>query len=251
MPVSSRRLGTARAAIIAATLVTALLLPAAAVADVKSFSVALAPGSVPAGQRSAVSATIRNLSGQQQLGSANLTAPSAFTVREASLPAGSSGSATVRGGVIELRDLALAPGAALQVAVTVDVGCTAGDYLWSVVAKQANRFNGPPGNELVLDAAQSALTTTVTGACALRFAAQPQDARVGERLSAADFDPAGPPVSVEVIDGDGNRATSATPTITLALGTTSGLGRLLGATSQTAVAGIAAFGTLSVDAPGV
>lgn len=235
---------------IAAALVTSLLLPAAAGAEVKTYSVALAPSSVAAGQQSVVTATIENRSDQQQLGSANLTAPSAFALRAASLP-GATGSATVRGGVIELRDLALAPGATLQVEMTVDVGCAGGEYLWSVVAKQANRFNGPPGNELVLASAPASLTTTVTGACALRFAAQPQDARAGERLSAADFDPAGPPVSVEVIDGDGNRATSATPTIALALATTSGLGTLLGDTSETAAAGVAPFGDLRIDAPGI
>jgi len=120
-----------------------------------------------------------------------------------------------------------------------------------VLAKQANRFNGSPGNDFVLVSAPEALATTVTGACALRFAAQPQDARVGERISAADFDPAGPPVSVEVIDGEGNRSTSATPTITLALATGSGLGTLLGGTSATAVAGVVAFGDLRLDAAGV
>ena len=251
MPVSSRGPRTARAAAIAATLVAVLLLPAAAVADVKSYSVSLTPGSVPAGQQAVVSATIRNLSDQQQIGSVNLTAPSAFTVRAASLSGGASGTATPRGGVIELRDLALAPGAALQVNVTVDVGCTAGEYLWSAVAKQANRFNGPPGNEFVLASAPETLATTVTGMCALRFAAQPQDARVGERISATDFDPAGPPVIVEVVDGTGNRATAATPSISLALATTSGLGTLSGTTSATAVAGLATFGDLSIDAPGI
>src|SRR5690349_11339651 len=236
MPVSSRRPRTARAAIIAATLLAALLLPSAAVAQVKPYSVALAPGSVPAGQQSVVTATIENRSAQQQLGSADLTAPSAFALRGVSL-SGSSGSATVRGGVIELRDLALAPGASLRVAVTVDVGCTAGDYAWSIVAKQANRFNGPPGNEFVLVSAPASLLTSVTGGCTLRFAAQPQDARVGERISATDFDPAGPPVTVEVLDGNGDRATSATPTITLSFATAGGLGTLLGDTSETAAAG--------------
>jgi hypothetical protein len=45
--------------------------------------------------------------------------------------------------------------------------------------------------------------------------------------------------------------TTATPTITLALATTSGLGSLLGDTSETAAAGAAAFGDLRVDAPGI
>ena len=156
----------------------------------------------------------------------------------------------MRGGVIELRNLSLAPGAAIQVAVTVDAGCAAGAYAWSVLAKQANRFNGSPGNDFLLVSPPEALATTVTGGCALRFAAQPQDARVGERISAADFDPTGPPVSVEVVDGAGNRVTSSTPTISLELATAGGLGTLLGQKSLTAAGGVAAFGDLSVDAPG-
>jgi hypothetical protein len=132
----------------------------------------------------------------------------------------------------------------------VDVGCATGEYAWSVLAKQANRFKGSPGNDFVLTSAPEDLATTVTGGCKLLFAAQPQDARVGERLSAADFDPAGPPVLVEVVDGAGNPLTSSAPTITLALATTSGLGMLHGGTTRTAAAGVAAFGDLSVDAPG-
>ena len=58
------------------------------------------------------------------------------------------------------------------VEVTVDVGCSAGDYAWSIVAKQANRFNGPPGNEFVLVSDPGSLRTSVSGGCALRFAAQ-------------------------------------------------------------------------------
>jgi hypothetical protein len=251
MPVPPTRRWKMRPWTIAAALIATMLLPAAAAAEVKPYSVALAPGSVPAGQQSVITATIENRSGQQQLGSANLTAPSAFALRGVSLPGSATGSATVRGGVIELRDLALAPGTAMQVAVTVDVGCAAGAYAWSVLAKQANRFNGSPGNDFTLVSAPEALATTVSGACSLRFAAQPQDARVGERLSAADFDPTGPPVSVEVTDGEGNRLTSAAPTITLTLATSSGLGALLGDTSETAAAGVAAFGDLRVDAPGI
>ena len=129
---------------------------------------------------------------------------------------------------VQLRDLSLPPGAALDVAVTVDVGCGAGAYAWSVRAKQANRFNGSPGNDFVLVSAPEDLVTTVTGARALRFAAQPQDARVDERLSAADFDPAGPPISVELVDGAGDRVTAASPTISLTLASLTGFGTLSG-----------------------
>ena len=251
MPVSSSRPRKAHSSIIlAVALLATALLPGTAAAEVKPYSVVLSPSSVQAGQEAVVTATIENRSGEQALGSVNLTAPAAFAVRAASLAGGSVGSATVRGGEVQLRDLSLPPGAALDVAVTVDVGCGAGAYAWSVRAKQANRFNGSPGNDFVLVSSPSDLVTTVTGACALRFAAQPQDARVGERLSAADFDPAGPPISVELVDGAGDRVTTASPTISLALATVSGLGALGGTGTVTGAAGLSTFGDLSVDAPG-
>ena len=249
MPASLSRRSKAHAwSILVTALVATLLVPGAAAAEVKPYGVVLAPSSVPAGQRTVMTATIRNLSGQQQLGSADLTAPPAFSLRSAALSG--AGSATVRGGVIELRDLSLPPGAERAVAITLDVPCAAGAYAWSVAAKQANRFNGPPGNEFELVSTPGDRTTTVTGGCALRFAAEPQDARVGQRLSAADFDPAGAPVVVEVVDGAGGRATAAAPTISLSLTTLAGFGALQGTASVTAAAGLAAFEDLSIDAPG-
>ena len=251
MPVLPTRRRKAYPSIIAALVLLATpLLPGTATAEVKPYSVVLTPSSVPAGQEAVVSARIENRSSSQALGSVNLTAPAAFAVRAASLAGGSVGSATVRGAEVQLRDLSLPPGAALDVAVTVDVGCGAGAYPWSVRAKQANRFNGSPGNDFELVSAPADLVTTVTGGCALRFAAQPQDARVGERLSAADFDPAGPPVSVELVDGAGNRATTASPTISVALTTLTGFGTLSGTSTVTGTAGLATFGDLSVSAPG-
>lgn len=251
MPVlPSRRRKAYPSIIVAVVLLATPLLPGTATAEVKPFSVVLTPSSVPAGQEAVVTATIENRSTEQALGSANLTAPAAFTVRAASLSGGSAGSATVRGAVVELRDLSLPPGGALDVAVTVDVGCGAGAYAWSVRAKQANRFNGSPGNDFSLVSAPADLVTTVTGGCALRFAAQPQDARAGERLSAADFDPAGPPIAVELVDGAGDRVTTASPSISLALAPLVGLGTLSGTSTVTGTAGLATFGDLSVGAPG-
>jgi hypothetical protein len=49
------------------------------------------------------------------------------------------------------------------VTVTADVPCAAGDYNWLVVAKQANDFSGPPGNDFGPLTEDSSLTTSVTG----------------------------------------------------------------------------------------
>jgi len=250
MPVSPRSQRKARSYIAAATAVAlTLVLPAVAAADLKPYQMVLSPSSVSVGQQT-ITATLTNGASNQDLGSANLTAPAAFTVRSASLPASSPGSATVRNGIVELRDLSLRPGAQLPVAITVDVGCAAGAYAWSVLAKQANRFNGPPGNEFVLVSTAAERTTTVVGGCGLRFVTQPQDARVGQRLTGADFDPSGPPISVEVVDGAGQRVTSASPQVSLAFATASGPGPLAGTTTVTAGQGLAEFSDLSVGAPG-
>ena len=72
---------------------------------------------------------------------------------------------------------------------------------------------------------------------------------MGQRLTGTDFDPAGAPVAVEVIDGAGERVDSAAP-VSLSFATAGGLGALRGTTTVTAVAGLAAFGDLNVDAPG-
>ncbi len=202
----SRRPRTARTRIaIAAAIVIGLLLPAAAAAEVKPYSVVVSPESVAAGGQAVLAATIVNGSAQQQLGSVNLTAPAGFTLVGASLPGSAAGSATVRGSVVELRDLSLPPGGSLQVDLTVDVGCTAGQYAWASSPSRRTGSTARRATIFVLDAARSSLVTTVTGGCSLRFFTQPQDARVGERLTGTDFDPAGAPVAVEVIDGDGER----------------------------------------------
>jgi hypothetical protein len=183
---------------------------------------------------------------QQQLGSANLTPPAGFGLVAASLPG--PGTATVRGGSVELRNLSQQPGAPpTTVSVTANVPCSGGGSTWTALGKQANNFNGPPGNNLSL-APDSSVSTPVTGSCELRFVTQPANAEVGAVISGTSYDPAGPPVSVEVIDGSGTRVTTWTQPVTLALALGSGLGTLSGGSASGA--GLATFPTLRIDAPG-
>jgi hypothetical protein len=237
--------------VIAATLGVAILAAPAGAAN-KPFSMVVDPASVPGGGPSTFSVTLNNLTSQQQLGSADITVPSAFTAVSVADPAGPA-TATVTGNVVHLRNASLAPGGsiAMNVTATVPSACAA-TYTWSVVAKQANDFNGPPGNDLDLDTAASRLTTSVTGGCALRFVAgrQPAAARVNQTISATDYQPAGPSVQVEVVDGAGNRVTTSTASITVALGPGTGTGALHGTLTASASGGVASFGNLSVDAPG-
>ncbi len=115
----------------------------------------------------AASATITNETKTQQLGSANLTAPSGYVVSSASTTQGTATpvfDSTRQRWVIELRSVSLAPGAKLTIMIGLSsVPCTSST--WSIEAKQANDFSGPPGNDLNLDP-QSVLTTTL---CAANF----------------------------------------------------------------------------------
>lgn len=227
-----------------------LLAPSAHAAPAKQYTLSLA-GSPPAAAGSTVTflATFTNgADQQQQLGSANLTPPAGFGLVSANVPG--PATATVRGGTVELRSLALQPGAPpLTVSVTATVPCDAGAASrWGVVAKQANNFNGPPGNNLTL-APQSVLDTPVSGACALRFATQPANAEAGAVITGAPYDEAGPRVAVEAVDGAGARITGWSQPVTLALALGSGLGTLSGGTAN-ATGGRAEFPGLRLDAPG-
>jgi hypothetical protein len=237
--------------IAAATLGLAVLAAPAGAAN-KPFSMNVAPATVAGGQATSFTVTLANRTGQQQLGSADITVPSAFTGISVGDPAGAA-TATATGNVVHLRNAGLAPGGSIDVSVTATVPSACGaTYPWAVVAKQANDFNGAPGNDLNLDPATSSVTTEVEGGCSLRFVAgrQPADARVSQTISAIDYQPGGPSVQVEVVDGAGNRVTTSTASITLALGPSTGTGTLHGTVTVSASGGVASFAGLSIDAPG-
>jgi hypothetical protein len=236
--------------VVLALVALVLLAPAASAAPAKQYTLSL-DGSPPAvaGRTVTFVATFTNgADQQQQLGSANLTAPAGFGLVAAAVPG--PATATVRGGSVELRNLALQPGAPpLTVSVTATVPCDPGaSSTWSVVAKQANNFNGPPGNNLTL-AAGSSLATPPSGSCALRFVTEPAGADVGAVITGSAWDESGPPVAVEVIDGAGARVTGWGQPVVLSPALGSALGTLSGG-SAPAVSGLAEFPTLRIDAAG-
>lgn len=141
-----------------AVLVVALAAAAMARADPhKPYSVVLTDNVAANG--TTVTATFVNENAHQRLGSANLTAPAGYTLSSATV---SQGSATVVGNVVELRDLGLMPGQSLTVTIQM-TSTTCSSSTWSVVAKQANNFNGK-GNDLTLDTGHSNLDTAVCSA---------------------------------------------------------------------------------------
>jgi hypothetical protein len=151
-----------------------------------------APGSglVASGQTVTMTATFTNEAATQQIGSANLFWPTGFS---ATVQSSSSGSVSVSqnctdqgvavGPCVELRNLALAPNGG-SVTVTMLVATPAcglgGD--WSAEVKQANNFNGTPGNDFTFDPSVSPPSTTLDGACSLAFVNEPHNELLGNPI---------------------------------------------------------------------
>lgn len=242
------------AALVAATALL-LLSATSALAGYKPYSVVVsnADGSTPAtlsaGTQGTVKATYTNLNSQQQLGSSDLAVPAGLRVVSAAVAP--QGSASVAGNVVRLRNLNLAPGAAATVTIGLVPDCTPATYYWTApLTKQANNFNGPPGNDLNLDLGASDLRTVVTGACALRFLAQPANARVTQTITSAPYDPTAAPVTVELVGGGGERIPTTGLPVTVAIGSNPGGGTLAGTKTAETSAGVATFSSLSIDAAG-
>jgi hypothetical protein len=244
-----------RSLLAALAVLCALPASASAASPTKPYEVTLSPDRPAAGvDVDAFKVTLTNRTGTQQLGSADVTVPAAITV--VGTPTLDRLGATVSlsdVNKLSLRNLALPPNASVTVSVKLRMPCVAGAYSWKVAAKQSNDFNGPPGN--ALGPIIGSLTTTVTGSCALRFVAQPTDTEKNQAIRAAAFDPSSDQlVTVEAVDGSSSpsRLTWFTGPVTIGLAPTSYLGRLDPAgTSGTAVAGLASFANLRIDANGV
>lgn len=157
-----------RSAIAAALVMIALAACAqGATAATKGYSLTIAPDEVPSGVVVDMTAAVKNETAQS-LGSANLTPPPGYAVQSVgSLSRPAPATAALVGGVVQLRNLSLAQQESATVTMTVSTPCSPGvtSEPWDAVVKQANDFNGSPGNNLTLDPAKSSLTTTTVGAC--------------------------------------------------------------------------------------
>ena len=193
---------------------------------------------------SSYAVTLKNETKTQQLGSADVTVPSQITIVDRN---GIGGA----GNLLELRNLALPPGASVTFTVGLRMPCVAGNYPWTVRAKQSNDFSGLPGNDL--GPVSGTRATTVQGSCSLRYVDQPAGAEKTTQIRAAAFVPASTRlVSVEALDGSPaqQRLTWFTGTVDLRL-VQSGPGTLTpNPASNAAVAGLASFANLSIDQSG-
>lgn len=218
--------------LLAMLVITGALAAVASAGGNKTFKTVITPASVPAGSTSNIVATVTNNSDPQGVGSANLTVPTGWTALSATT---TKGTATIVGQVVQLRSLALAPGQSAAVTMSTKVPCGTGAGVYTVVAKQANDFNGT-GNDVALDIPGSDLSIDRTGSCGLRFVTQPPaDVGSGDPFT----------TSVEFVDGSGSRATTQSAPVSLsATGATLG-----GTTPVNASSGLATFSNMSLTAP--
>jgi len=246
---------------IASLLIGATIIGSAALADpLKPFRADFdtTPDPIPVGSAATISLTISNTS-TLTLGSSDVFAPAGYLIPAQTISLPSAGTATVIGSsTIELRSLALAPGSSLTFPFTAVAPC-AGNGPWSLDAKRTADHSGPVG--FALDAAGSDLVTDTSGICHLAFVTEPANAEFGsnsatesEPVTGAPYDPSGPSVAVEVLDGADQRITTSTAPITLTLGggTSGAVLRLNGSTDVTvpAVLGLASFSALTIDLVG-
>ncbi len=257
----SRPIGTASAALLSAlALVAALGVPATATTTatkpysatwvVSGSPVANPPNTIAlAGGATSAVLRITNHASPQSLGSANITPPTGYTLIGGSLsPAG--GSATKAGNTLQLRNLALAPSASVNVTINVRTPCAGGAAAtWTLVVKQANNFSGPPGNDFARAPGTVAPSTTVSAsACLLRFANQPKTTETGAPIRAG-YDSSGDPVTVEIYDPGTGLVVDSDAAVTLTLDRNPAGGTLTGGVVN-AVDGVATFPALSVNTPG-
>ena len=188
----------------------------------KSFSATVAPEPLIAGatygtvDRTGIGLTIENTSAQAMLGSADVTLPSGLTVTGAAVV---PGTVTTSGNQLALRNLDLDPNelAVVTIGARVECGANRAHYTWAFLTKQANDFNGTPGNDLVQEAP---VTSTIAGTCGLMFSDAPASSeKAPVAVTSKIYDPAGDPVTVSIVDADGELPVSWwNGSITLALG---------------------------------
>ncbi len=179
----------------------------------------------------------------------------AFTVQPSAAAAGSALTPAVQVAVQDASGNIVAGATTL---VTVAIATNAGGGTLSGTTSK-NAVNGiATFSDLSIDRGGTGytLTTTASGLASatsvpftitaatgrLVFTVQPGTTAAGAALT--------PAVQVAVVDGSGNVVTSATTSITVAIGTNAGGATLAGTSRQSAVNGIATFSDLSLDKVG-
>jgi hypothetical protein len=176
------------------------------------------PSDAVAGQAISPAVTVRIL---DAFGNLVTTSTAAVVIALGANPGGSTLGGTTTsnavGGIATFNDLTLNRTGAGYTLVISSTGLT---------GITSNTFNVIPGV-----------------ASALQFGQQPTDAAVGQAIS--------PPVTVRIVDNQGNLVPTATKTVTVALGVNPGGATLGGTLTVAAINGIATFSNLTLDKAGV
>ncbi len=219
-----RRSALARPLLLVTAIVAAALGPAATATPSQPFSADVLPSCAAASSSVTFTATLRNDSSIQSLRSANITPPTGFTITAIVTPP-AAGSAAILSGILQLRNLAVAPGGSASVAFQASTPGAA-VYSWHDPAKLgAGRIQAKPtrdfsGTEQFRFAAATSHVDVFVGTCelALHFSVPPAGAQLGANVTGDALDPAGTAVAVEVLDGPGgSRVTTSTDPISLSL----------------------------------
>jgi hypothetical protein len=156
------RLSAGIVASVAITLLLSSVAHAAALKKLYTANISPANPPVTAGQSEVFNMTITNQATSQQLGSCNVTLPSTVTGISATNP--STGTATVVGQVIQLRNLSIPPMGLPNNSRSFTFTATspaAGSYAATIDCRQANNYSpDQPSNKFTLDAANSNLAWT-------------------------------------------------------------------------------------------
>jgi hypothetical protein len=212
---------------------------------------------VAAGSTTALQLTLTNDSAKLTMGSSNVVAPPGYVLPDQVIEL-ATGTATIVGSTMQLRGLVVKPNTSLVVTFTAIVPCE-GDGAWSIDAMHSSDHTGT--GDFQLNSGASDLLVGFTGRCHLAFATSPASAEFGsgtatqsEAITGTPYDPSGPSVAVEVLDGAGQRITTSAAPITLTLGGgTAGAGLALngsGPVTVPAVQGLATFSVLTIDRSG-
>ena len=195
-----------------------------------SIGLSVSSPTVTAGRSTAYTVELRNNSSiGDSVSAATVTVPHSMRSVSASLPAGTHGSLTRRGNIVTLTGLRLRAGGTvrLRIIAVAPLDCGTARYLWgSAAVALKGRYvlhGGVPGR-----------TTVVSTRCTLLFNTEPHNAAVGAQITGVDFDPAAPPVSVEVM-ALGRRVASSAAAITVSLAANPGETTLAGTTTLHAV----------------
>jgi len=246
--------------LVAALLVWTSITSVVTAAADKSFNATISPIALAAGgsygvaPRDPIILTITNTSNQAQMGSANVTLPAGLKLTDATATSGTAtATPNLTTNTVELRNLGLQPGGFVTASVSAQVECASNHspYVWSFEVKQANDFNGTPGNDLAPD---GDVTSTVTGHCGLSFTKQPKSEEKNVTITNKIYDigtPHGDPVTVSVVDSEGSAVPWWSGTMAIAMGSNPGSATLGGTLTGSTINGSVTFApTIGTSATG-